>query len=224
MVIAILGGTGEEGTGLALRWARSGHRIIIGSRRRERAESKAREMNTIIGQPLASGATNLEAATDGEVVVLALSYAGLAGTLPQMREACRGKIVVSAVVPLAFGGPRLFSPPPIGSAAEEAQALLGAEAKVVAAFHHIAAHELGLSDHPLDSDLLICGADRAAKEIVAGLGREMGLRPLDAGPLENAGALEGITAILATLNRLYKVKGAGIRITGLPDRRTEAND
>jgi hypothetical protein len=216
MIIAILGGTGEEGMRLALRWARAGHRIIIGSRQRERAESKAEELNKAIEQSPARGTTNPEAARAGELIVLALPYPALAKTLAEVRDACSGKIVVSCVVPLTFGGGRLYRPPPAGSAAEEAQALLGSQAEVVAAFHHIAAHELGFPDRPIDCDLLICGADRAAKERVADLGRSMGLRALDAGPLENAGPLEAITAILVTLNRRYKVASAGIRITGLP--------
>lgn len=216
MKIAILGGTGEEGMGLGLGWAQAGHRIIIGSRRPERAESKAGEISKAVGKALAGGATNPKAAREGEVVVLALPYPALAHTLAEVRDACSGKIVVSCVVPLTFGGGRLYRPPPAGSAAEEAQALLGSRAKVVAAFHHVAARKLGARDHPIDCDLLICGDDEAAKELVADLGRAMGLRPLDAGPLENAGPLEGITAILVALNRRYKVKSAGIRITGLP--------
>ena len=117
-------------------------------------------------------------------------------------------------MPLTFGGPRLHTPPPAGSSAEEAQALLP-EAKVVAAFHHIAAHELAEADHPIECDLLLCGADAAAKETVAELARSMGLRPIDVGALSNAGPLEGITAILATINRRYKLKNSGFKITGL---------
>lgn len=208
--------------GLGLRWARAGHRIVVGSRRRERAEARARELNGATENALASGGTNLEAAGKGEMIVLALPYSALVNTLAEVREACSGKIVVSCVVPLAFGGGKLYAPPPSGSAAEEAQALLGSQAKVVAAFHHVAARELGSPDRPIDCDLLICGADRAAKERVADLGRSAGLRALDAGPLENAGPLEGITAILVSLNRRYKVKSAGIRITGLPESKTQA--
>jgi NADPH-dependent F420 reductase len=118
------------------------------------------------------------------------------------------------VEPLTFGGPRLFTPPAVGSSAEEVQALLP-EARVVAAFHHIAAHELADAEHPIDCDLLICGADAAAKETVTQLGRSMGLRVLDVGALSSAGPLEGITAVLATINRRYKLKNSGIKITGV---------
>ncbi len=214
MKIAILGGTGPEGAGLALRWALAGHEVIIGSRQAERAKAKAAELSDRAKGATIVGMANREAAAAGAVVVLALPAAGLAATLPDVKEACRGKTVVSTIVPLTFGGPRLHTPPPTGSAAEEAQVLLGLEAKVVAAFHHIAAQELA-SEHPIDCDLLICGDDAAAKATVAELGKSMGLRVLDVGPLTNAGPIEAITAVLATINRRYKIKNSGIKITGL---------
>ena len=214
MNIAILGGTGKEGAGLGVRWALAGHSVIIGSRDRERARAKAAELRERTGSLAIMGESNAEAAKLGEVVVIALPSDGLATTLPEVREGCRGKVVISTVVPLTFGGPRLFTPPPAGSSAEEAQALLS-EANVVAAFHHIAAHELSDTAHPIECDLLLCGADAGAKEAVSQLARSMGLRPIDVGPLSNAGPLEGITAVLATINRRYKLKDAGIKITGL---------
>jgi 8-hydroxy-5-deazaflavin:NADPH oxidoreductase len=212
--IAILGGTGKEGAGLAVRWAKAGHSIIIGSRDAERAKNKAVELRDAAHAIPIVGHTNAEAAALGEVVVVALPAVGLANTLPETREACRGKVVVSTVVPLTFGGPRLFTPPASGSSAEEVQSLLP-EAKVVAAFHHIAAHELADAGHDIECDLLICGADTAAKETVTQLGRSMGLRVLDVGALSNSGPLEGITAVLATINRRYKLKNSGFKITGL---------
>src|SRR5438094_6637206 len=211
--IAILGGTGKEGAGRALRWALAGHSIIIGSRDRERAKAKAAELREITRKMPIMGESNAEAAKLGTVVVLALPAPGLATTLPEVSAACRDKVVISTVVALSFGGPRLYTPPPAGSSAEEAQALLPG-AKVVAAFHHIAAHELAETDQPIDCDLLLCG-DQAAKDTVAELGRSMGLRPVDVGPLSNAALLEGVTAILATINRRYGLKNAGIKITGL---------
>ncbi len=214
MNIAILGGTGKEGAGLATRWALVGHSIIIGSRDRERAKTKATELREHTRKVPIIGESNAEAARLGTVIVVALPAQGLAATLPEVRDGCRGKVVISTVVPLTFGGPRLFTPPPAGSSAEEAQALLP-EAKVVAAFHHIAAHELSETDRPIECDLLLCGADAAAKESVGELARSMGLRPIDVGALSNAGPLEGITAVLATINRRYKLKNSGIKITGL---------
>jgi len=215
MNIAILGGTGKEGSGLATRWALVGHAIIIGSRDAARAHDKAVELRERTKKLTIVGKANAEAAALGDVVVIALPATGLAATLPPAREACRGKVVVSTVVALSFGGPRLFTPPPAGSSAEEVQALLP-EAKVVAAFHHIAAHELAEAEHDIDSDLLMCGADVEAKTVVTELGRSMSLRVIDVGPLSNAGPVEGITALLATINRRYKLKNAGIKITGLP--------
>ncbi len=214
MNIAILGGTGKEGAGLATRWAIVGHSIIIGSRDPERAKSKAAELRQLTHKLPIMGESNVEAARLGTVVVIALPAQGLAATLPEVRDGCRDKVVVSTVVPLTFGGPRLHTPPPAGSSAEEAQALMP-DAKVVAAFHHIAAHELAEADHPIDCDLLLCGAAADAKETVAELARSMGLRPIDVGALSNAGPLEGITAILATINRRYKLKNSGFKITGL---------
>jgi len=215
MRIGIVGGTGKEGAGLALRWAQAGHSIAIGSRDAERARAKAAELATQSNVVMA-GLSNRDAAAQAEIVVLTLPAAGLGATLGDLREACRGKVVVSTVVPLTFGGGRLFTPPPQGSAAEEVQELLGPEARVVAAFHHIAAHELAAGDYAIDCDLLLCGADQEAKKVVGELGRGMGLRAIDVGALTNAGPLEAITAVLATINRRYKLKGSGIKITGLP--------
>jgi NADPH-dependent F420 reductase len=214
MRIAIVGGTGKEGSGLGQRWAAAGHEIVIGSRDAERARAKAAEMAGRTPGARVSGMSNADAAKAADVVVLALPANGLQTTLPDVTNACRGKIVISAVVPLTFGGPRLFTPPAQGSSAEEAQELLGPEARVVAAFHHIAAHELQAGDHPIECDLLHCGGDAEAKKVVADLGASIGLRALDAGALSNAGPLEGITAVLATINRRYKVKNSGIKITG----------
>ncbi len=216
MHIGILGGTGKEGAGLAQRWAIGGHQVIIGSRDAERARTKAAELSALAGGATITGMANLDAATAAPVVVLTLPASGLAPTLVPLKNACRGKVVISTVVPLTFGGGRLFTPPPQGSSAEEVQELLGAEARVVAAFHHIAAHELAATEHDIECDLLLCGGDAEAKKIVTELGQSMGLRAVDVGALTNAGALEGITAVLATINRRYKLKNSGIKITGLP--------
>jgi len=215
MKIGILGGTGKEGAGLGMRWAQAGHEIIIGSRDAERAKGKAAELAAQVPGARIQGMSNRDAAVAAEVVVLALPADGLPNTLPDLRDGCRGKTVVSTVVPLTFGGGRMFTPPPQGSAAEQAQEILGPEAKVVASFHHIAAHELSATEHAIECDLLLCGADAEAKKVVTELGKSMGLRAVDVGALTNAGPLEGITAVLATINRRYKLKNSGIKITGL---------
>jgi 8-hydroxy-5-deazaflavin:NADPH oxidoreductase len=215
MRIGIIGGTGKEGAGLAVRWAQSGHDVTIGSRDALRARAKATELSALAGRTI-GGMANRDAAGAADVVVLALPAVGLETTLGELKDACRGKVVISTVVPLSFGGKRLFTPPPHGSSAEEAQALLGPDARVVAAFHHIAAHELSAAGHDIDCDLLLCGGDADAKKAVSELGSGMGLRAVDVGALTNAGPLEGITAVLATINRRYKLKNSGIKITGLP--------
>jgi NADPH-dependent F420 reductase len=214
MNVAILGGTGKEGAGLAARWALAGHAIVIGSRDAERARVKAAELRQLTGKGAITGQSNTEAARQGQVVVVALPAEGLSRTLPELRESCRDKVVISTVVPLTFGGGRLFTPPPSGSAAEDVQALLP-ESNVVAAFHHIAAHELSATEHAIECDLLLCGGEAAAKQVVVDLADSMGLRSIDVGPLTNAGPLEGITAVLATINRRYKLKNSGIKITGV---------
>jgi NADPH-dependent F420 reductase len=211
--IAILGGTGKEGSGLAARWARAGHTIVIGSRDAERARGKAEEMRRATGKSAISGASNADAATEGEVIVIALPPDGLSATLPGLAAACTGKVVISTVVSLTFGGGRLFNPPAAGSSAEEALALLPG-AKLAASFHHIAAHELSETEHAIECDLLMCG-DADGKKVAAELGASMGLRAIDVGAITNAGPLEGITAVLATINRRHKIKNAGIRITGV---------
>ncbi len=215
MRIGIVGGTGKEGLGLGLRWAQAGHEVIVGSRDPARAAAKAAELAASAPGSRVTGMSNRDAAAAGEIVVLTVPATGLGATLPELREPCRGKVVISTVVPLTFGGGRLFTPPTQGSAAEEAQEILGAEARVVASFHHIAAHELTAGDHPIECDLLLCGGDAAAKTAVSELGKSMGLRSVDVGALTNAGPLEGITAVLATVNRRYKLKNSGIKITGL---------
>ena len=216
MKIGIVGGTGKEGAGLGARWAQAGHAIVIGSRDATRAQAKAAELTAAVHGARITGTGNRDAATAADIVVLSVPADGLAATVPDVKDACRGKVVVSTVVPLTFGGPRLCTPPPPGSAAEVVQELLGPEARVVAAFHHIAAHELSATDHAIECDLLLCGGDAEAKKQVTELGSSMGLRVIDVGPLTNAGSLEGITAVLATINRRYKLKNSGIKITGLP--------
>lgn len=215
MVIAILGGTGKEGAGLALRWAKAGHRVIIGSRDPARAASRAVEMNRLAGRQTVEGMSNLLAAQAGEVVVLTVPYAGQRALLEEVRGALTGKVVVDTVVPLDPTNPRRYTVPPAGSAAQEAQALLP-ESKVVAAFHHIAAHELAELGRPVDSDLLVAGNDKAAKQQVLELGQSMGLRSYDVGGLEQAQTLERLTPLLIGLNIRYKSKRGGIRITGFP--------
>jgi NADPH-dependent F420 reductase len=216
--VAILGGTGHEGAGLGLRWARAGHHILIGSRSGDRAWDRARELAREVPGGVFDGSTNEMAAREGDVVVVAVPHAGHRALLADLRPVLAGKIVLETVVPLDMSSPRLYAPPPEGSAAEEAQAILGPEARVVAGLHSLAAHELARLAQPLDADALICGDDAEAKTVAGGLIESLGVRCLDAGPLAMAPVLESLTALMIRLNRRYKSKSGALRITGIDAR------
>jgi NADPH-dependent F420 reductase len=213
MIFGILGGTGKEGTGLARRLTRAGHDVVIGSRDPERARAAAEGLAGGTGR--AEGGTNREAAEQSEIVLVTVPFAGHRALLEELRDALTAKIVVDTVVPLDFKARHTYAPPPEGSAAEEAQAVLGPGAKVVAALHQIAAHDLAAVDRVIEADGLYVGDDAGAKERVAELIRMLGARPVDAGPLRNAPILESITPLLIEINKRYKTKSSGVRITGI---------
>jgi NADPH-dependent F420 reductase len=214
--IAILGGTGNQGPGLALRWAFAGEEVIIGSRSEERAQATAAELNVELGQEAVRGLENAAAAAEADLAVLTVPYSAHVGTLTVVRNQVHGKILIDVSVPLDPENPRRMKMPPAGSATEEAQALLGEETKVVAAFQNVAAHLLRDPKHAIDCDVLVCGNDVEAKKTVLGLVAKMGMKGFDAGTAESARVVEGLTSILIRLNIRYKVKGVGIRLTGLP--------
>lgn len=217
MKIGIIGGTGAEGGGLALRWAHSGHDIIIGSRTAQKAAAAAEELRqTSSDQSLSiSGDSNLAAAAASELVVLSIPYAAQADTLEEIKAALDDKILLTVVVPLGKP-PARFHPLPSGlSAAEEAQQQLGEAVRVVAAFQNISAHHLKDLDHKIDCDVLICGRKKADKELVAQLCQDAGMRGVNAGSLVNATLAEGLTSLLIGINIRHKIKNAGIRITGI---------
>jgi NADPH-dependent F420 reductase len=214
MKIGILGGTGKEGSGLALRLARAGHAVILGSRDEERARAKAADLAATSGGDVV-GASNYEAGSLGDIVIVAVPFAGHRALLEELRPVLASKIIIDTVVPLDFKAKHSYAPPDEGSAAEQAQAVLGTDAKVVAALHQIAAHELSLLDHAIEADGFLCGDDAASKERVSDLIRAIGVRPVDAGPLKNAPLLEAMTPLLIEINKKHKVKSAGLRITGI---------
>jgi NADPH-dependent F420 reductase len=216
LTIAIMGGTGDLGSGLALRWSEAGHRVVIGSRDAQRAREAAQRIGGAC-----SGEENLQAAAAADVIVLAVPFAAHEDTLRQIRPAVRGKIVVDAVVPLVPPKVGTVQLPAGGSAAQIAARLLEGEARVVSAFHNVAAAKLQ-SGGPIECDVLVCGDDKDARAQVIELARRIGLRGIDAGPLANSAAAEALTSVLITINRRYKVTTAGIRITGLPE--PEAGD
>ncbi len=214
--LAILGGTGNEGPGLALRWAKAGHTVIIGSREAEKAQRVAAGINAKLGAPLVSGMTNLEAAQACDVAVLTVPYAAQNALLETLKDVLRGKTLIN--VNVALNPPKVAQVyiPPEGSASEQAQAILGPDVDVVAAFQNVGAHTLEDADHPIECDVLVCGDKKAAKAIAIQLAGDLGTRGIDAGPLVNAKVVEGLTSILIGINIRYKVPGSGIRITGLP--------
>ena len=213
--LAILGGTGKEGAGLAMRWALYGYRVIIGSRAAEKAERRADEMNAELGDQLLEGRSNEDAAAAADIVILSVPYSAHQATLRSVSQACQGKILVDLTVPLKPPEIIAVNLPAGDAAALEAQSLLGASATVVAAFQNVSAVKLRQLDRDVDCDVLVCADDASAKAAVIELVSAAGMRGLDAGPLKNAVAAEALTPVLLHINRAYKVKGAGIRITGL---------
>ena len=215
MKIAILGGTGEQGPGLALRWAMAGEEVIIGSRSPEKAEKVAAQLNREQSQGRIRGMTNTEAARAAEIVVLTVPYSAHLSTLESVREQVQGKIFVDVSVPLDPENPRRMKMPPAGSATEEAQEFLGPETKVVAAFQNVGAHSLRDPHHRVDCDVMVCGNDKEARKTVMSLVTKMGFKAYDIGTADGARVVEGLTSILIRLNIRNKVKAAGIRLTGL---------
>ncbi len=216
MRIGFIGGTGPEGKGLAYRFALAGDEIVVGSRSRERADEAAKEIAGRAPNATVRGGENLDAARDAEIVIITVPFSAQADTLPPLRDAVGGKIVVSATVPLSFDRGKLSMPRVTeGSAAEQAQALLP-QAKVVGAFQNLSAAKLWKGDVPLDQDVIVCGDDAAANQRVMALAESIrGARAVDGGPLAASHYVEGITALLIGVNKRYKAT-TGIRLVGLP--------
>jgi NADPH-dependent F420 reductase len=214
--IAVLGGTGQEGSGLALRWASAGYRIVIGSRSKERAAEAAAAINASVGGERAAGADNISAATKGEIVVLTVPYAAQLATLNEVKPALAGKILVDVTVPLVPPQVGRVQMPDGGSAVVRAQAMLGESVRVVSAFQNVSAELLATPGCAIDCDVLVCSDDRDARAQVIALAQAAGMRAFHAGPLGNSVVAEALTSVLITINRQYKVKHSGIAITGLP--------
>lgn len=212
--IAIIGGTGALGSGLAMRWAAAGYPVLIGSRSPEKAEAAARAIQPGNGAPPVRGCDNVGAARAADVVVIAVPYSNHDAILDELKDAVSGKIVVDAVVPLVPPKVSVVQLPPQGSAAQAAQARLGDRARMVSAFHNVGAAKLRAAG-AVDCDVLVFGNDRNARDAVIALADAAGTRGIDGGVLANSVAAEALTAILIGINRRYKVDGAGIRITGL---------
>jgi hypothetical protein len=215
MTIAVLGGTGKEGKGLAYRWARAGYHVHIGSRDAAKAASAATEiMGLLEGEAFVDGLTNLEAAQDADIVVLTVPYAAHKSTLESVKDALKGKILIDVTVPLVPPKVATVQMPAAGSAAQEAKEILGADAQVCAAFQNIS-HEHLLDDSDVECDVLVTGTSKEARAETIRLVEAAGLTGWDAGPLENSVVVEGLTSVLIGINKKYGSTHAGIRITGV---------
>lgn len=220
--IAIIGGTGPQGIGLALRFAVQGVSVVLGSRDAARAQDIATELNTQLAQDSAiqefteiTGADNYAAVNAAdEIVILAVPYSGHNATLTAISSLLVNKILVDIVVPLAEGNPKAVDMPPEGSATEAAQALLGESINVIGALHNVSAHTLSAIEQPINCDILVCGNDLAAKKKVIKLIKLLGVDAYNVGPAYNARCVEAITPMLIRLNisKAVPFTHAGIKI------------
>ncbi len=215
LTIAVLGGTGKEGKGLAYRWSKAGYRVLIGSRLSERAVTVASEiMELLEGSSSVVGATNLEAAQQADIVVLTVPYAAHRSTLEGVKDALKGKLLIDVTVPIVPPKVTKVQMPPAGSAAQEAKEILGDEAQVAAAFQSIS-HELLLGEADVDCDVLVTGTSKDARHEALRLVEAVGLTGWDAGPIENSVVVEGLASVLRYINKQYGSTHAGIKITGV---------
>jgi len=218
--VAVIGGTGSMGRGLVMRLASAGKRVVIGSRKREKAERIARDLRALTGGEI-HGATNLEAARGAEIIVLSVPFGGVRGILDQIRPALKeGKILVSVVVALEKkNGKITYVPPEAGSSSEEILRLVPKGVRVVSAFQTTSAEKMRSLGKPIKCDIPVCGDDEEAKRKVIELLEEIpGARGVDCGPLANSRLVEPIVALLVELTRRYRVPGVGLKFEGLPER------
>jgi len=215
LTIAVLGGTGKEGKGLAYRWAKAGYKVLIGSRTPEKAVTAASEiMEKLEAASSLVGASNLEVAQLADIVVLTVPYAAHRETLESVKDALKGKLLIDVTVPIVPGKMTKVQMPPAGSAAQEAKAILGDDVQVAAAFQNIS-HEHLLTDEDVECDVLVTGSSKEARTEALKLVEAAGLTGWDAGPIENSVVVEGLTSVLININKQYGSTHAGIKITGV---------
>jgi NADPH-dependent F420 reductase len=215
LTIAVLGGTGKEGKGLAYRWAKAGYKVLIGSRSSERAVTATSEvMEKLEGSTSIVGMENLEAAQLANIVVLTVPYSAHRETLEGVKEALKGKLLIDVSVPLVPPKVSKVQMPPAGSAAQEAKEILGDDVQVVAAFQNIS-HEYLMSDDDVECDVLVTGSSRDARAEALMLVEAAGMTGWDAGPIENSVVVEGLTSVLININKRYDSTHSGIKITGV---------
>ncbi len=211
--VAILGGTGDLGTGLAIRWSKAGHKIVIGSRTLEKAQAAVAALHEISPETPAEAMENFEAAKAGEIVVLTVPAEHQESTLNSVKENLTGKILIDVTVPLVPPKVGTVQLPPEGSAGKRAQELLGEEVMVVSAFQNIAAHLLK-EDVQIECDVLVTGNKKAARQRVIEMIESAGMVGWHAGPIDNSAAAEALTSILIQINRSGIVSHSGIKIIG----------
>lgn len=218
-VIGILGGTGAQGSALALRWANAGHSIVIGSRSAQKASEVCERIRAQVGHAVIDHGDNAGTAARADIIVLCVPFASQRATVEDVQQHLKGKLLIDATVPLVPPKVARVQLPSGGSAVAAIQALLGDSVKVVSAFQNVAAQSLGNLAANIDCDVLVCGDDIASRETVIKLAADIGVRAIHAGPIVNSAAAEALTSILISINSRYKLHGAGIRITGLDDVR-----
>jgi len=218
LTVAVLGGTGKEGKGLAYRWAKAGYKILIGSRTPEKAVSTAAEIIEMMdGSGSVVGMSNPEAAEQADIVVLTVPYSAHRDTLEAIKDVMKGKLFVDVTVPLVPPKVSKVQMPPAGSAAQEAKELLGEGVEIVASFQNVS-HEHLLGEASVDCDVLVTGTSKNARHEVLKLVEAAGLIGWDAGPIENSVVVEGLTSVLIYINKQYGSTHSGIRITGADNK------
>jgi len=216
--IAILGGTGKEGKGLAYRWALKGYAILIGSRQVEKAEAAAEDIRGLLKgkESSVTGLANPEAAQKADLCVLTVPFSAHQAMLESLKPYLQGKILIDVTVPLVPPRVTRVQMPPAGSASLEAQQILGEDVQVVAAFQNISYENLLHEGEGAECDVLVCGGTKEARATVLQLVRDTGLVGFDAGPLDNSVVVEGLTSILIGINKQFGIQSSGIVITGVP--------
>jgi 8-hydroxy-5-deazaflavin:NADPH oxidoreductase len=218
--IAVVGGTGAEGSAIALRLAHAGYRVTIGTRDTAKGERVTGELNKLLGSEAIAFLGNAEAAKAADIVILTVPYAAQKPMIQDIAACLDGKILIDATAPLVPPKVSNVQLPSGGSAVAEMQRMLGDKVRVVSAFQNVAAHKLRQLDADVACDVLVCGDDPDARRTACALIGRMGLRALEAGPISNSAAAEALTSLLIFFNRKYKVSGSGIRITGLDEGET----
>lgn len=219
--IAIVGGTGNEGKGLAYRWARVGHQVIIGSRDFEKAQAAVNEIRQMLpGSNNLYGMENQQACQQSDIIVLTVPFAVHQTTLAGLQDTLQGKILIDVTAPLVPPRVSRVQMPAAGSALKEAKQILGEGVRVASAFQNIS-HELLLKDEPIECDVLVCGEDKETRALVIELVKDAGLIGYDAGPIDNSVVVEGLTSVLIGLNIQHKIHSSGIKITGIPQNQAK---